>query len=65
MRRRTEVKKMTKEMKCIKCEKKGTNTVFIPVSVARGKMCPECKKKKGKNINAAYPKKKKAQLDRS
>jgi len=39
--------------------------VFIPVSVAREKICPECKKKKGKNINTACPKKKKAQLDRS
>jgi len=49
---RTEVEKMTKEVKCVKCGRKGMNTVFIPISAARGKMCPGCKKRKGRSINA-------------
>jgi len=43
---RTEEERMTKEVKCVGCGKKGMNTVFIPESVAKEKRCPECKKGK-------------------
>jgi len=33
---------MTKEVKCVGYGKKGMNTVFIPESIAREKMCPAC-----------------------
>jgi len=62
--RRTEAEKMTKEVKCMKCGRKGMNTVWIPEKVARGKMCPTCEQEKGKRIDAACPEKEEAQLKR-
>ena len=62
---RTEVEEMIKEVKCVKCGRKGMNTVFIPISIARGKMCPGCEKGKGRSINAACPEGGKVQLSRS
>jgi len=63
--RRTEVEKMTKKVKCSKCGKKGENTVWIPESVARGKVCPNCEKGKGKRIDTAHPEREKVQLKKS
>jgi len=62
---RTEVEKMTKEVKCVKCRRKGMNMVFIPISAARGKMCPGCKKGKERSINTACPDGGEAQLNRN
>jgi len=62
---RTEVEKITKEVKYVKCRRKEMNTVFIPISVARGKICPGCEKGKGRSINIAYPNEEEAQLNRS
>ena len=62
---RTEAERMTKEVRCVKCGRKGMNMVWIPESVARGKMCPSCKNSKGRRMNAACPEKEEAQLKRS
>jgi len=59
--RRTELEKMIREVKCVKCGRKGINMVWIPESVARDRMCPSCKKLKGRRIEMARPK----QLKRS
>ena len=61
--RRAEAERMTKEVRCNKCGRKGENTVWIPESVARGKVCPNCEE--GRKINAAHPEKEEAQLERS
>jgi len=63
--RRTEVERMTREIKCVKCRRKGMNTVYVPESVAKGKICPSCENGKGKRINTAHPKREEAQLKRS
>ena len=63
--RRTGREKMTKEVKCAKCGRKGENMVWIPESAARDKVCPNCEKGKGKEIAAVHPEKEKAQLKRS
>ena len=55
---RTEEEKMMKEVKCVGCERKGMNTVFIPESIAREKMCPACEEGE-RRINMAYPSKEK------
>jgi len=54
-----EAERMTKEVRCNECGRKGENTVWIPESGARGKVCPNCEE--GRKINAAHPKKGKAQ----
>jgi len=61
---RTEEERMMKEVKYVGCRRKGMNTVFIPESIAREKMCPACKKGE-RRINVAYPSKEKAQLNRN
>jgi len=63
--RKTGREKMTKEVKYVKCGRKGENTVWIPESIARGKICPNCEKSKGKEIAAAHLEKEKVQLKRS
>ena len=63
--RRTEAEKMTKEVKYSKYRRKGENMVWIPESVARGKVCPNCEKGKGKRIDMAPPEREEAQLKRS
>jgi len=55
---------MMKEVKCVGYRRKGMNTVFIPESIARGKMCPACEEGE-KRINVAHPSKEKAQLNRN
>jgi len=62
--RRIEAEKMTKEVKCMKCGRKGMNTVWILEKMARGKMCPTCEQGKGKRIDAVCPEKEEAQLKR-
>jgi len=56
---------MTKEVKCSTCGRKGENTVWIPESVARGKVYPNCEKGKGKRIDTARPEREEVQLKRS
>ena len=56
--RRTEAEKMTKEVKYVKCGRKEENTVWIPESVTRDKVCLMCEKEKGKVIKVARPEKK-------
>jgi len=63
--RRTEVEKMTREVRCAKCGRKGTNAVFIPESVAKEKTCPGCEEAGGRRINVACPNGGEAQLNRS
>ena len=63
--RRTEAERMTKEVKCSKCGRKGENTAWIPESVTRDKVCPNCEKGKEKKIDAAHPEREEAQLKRS
>jgi len=60
--RRTEAEKMTKEVKCAKCGRKRENTVWIPESVARGKVCPTCEKGKRKVIKVVHSEKEEVQL---
>jgi len=60
-----EAEKMTKEVKCSTCGRKGENTVWIPESVARGKVYPNCEKGKGKRIDTARPEREEVQLKRS
>jgi len=62
---RTEIEKMMREVKCGKYKRKEMNTVFIPERVAKGKMCPECKKAEEKSINMVCPNRGKVQLNRS
>jgi len=62
---RTEVEKMIREVKYAKCRRKRMNMVLIPVSVARGKMCPRCEKRKRRSIDVAHPDEGKVQLNRS
>jgi len=62
--RRMEEEKMTKEVKCVKCGRKGMNTMWIPESVAKGKTCPECEEEEGRSIRAAHPQVGEAQLKR-
>jgi len=56
---------MTREVKCVKYGRKGVNTVWIPESVAKGKMCPSYENGKGKRINVVHPKREETQLKRS
>ena len=60
-----EVKKMMKEMKCVKYRRKETNTVFILERMAKGKICPGYKKAERRRINVAHPNRGEAQLSRS
>jgi len=42
--RRTEVERITREVRYTKCGRKGTNTVFIPESVVKGRLTQGVKK---------------------
>jgi len=62
---RTKAERMTQEVRCVKCRRKGMNTVWIPEKVARDKTYPTCEQNKGKRIDAVHPEKEEAQLKRS